>query len=140
MLAGVEPDSGDNTVRTTVDAFHRARVGEGRAGLLRGSGETPGDLVHATGGKRDPLDGVHVRDDAEDREGVEGRQACIEGLKGEHSLQALVVEEAGDLRGEAAQRAEAAEAGQLEGSGGEVERRVEVAVDERPKFGVVEVA
>ncbi len=139
-LTTLEADTGHDAVRSAIDALDRPGVGERRAGLFGGRGEALGDLVHAAGRERDAGDGVHVGDDAEDRERVERRQSRVEGLEGEDPLEPLVVEERRDLRRQTTQGAQAHQPDQVEGPAGEIQGRVEVAVDERPELGVIEVA
>ena len=81
-------------------------------------------------GHEDALDGVHVRDHGVQGQRLVRRDAGVHRLEAEDALQPLVVEERGHLAAEPAEPAEADQAGAGPPAAHEVERRVEVGVDE----------
>ena len=95
--------------------------------------------MHAATGHEHALDGVHVGDDRVQRQRLVRREPGVHRLEAEDALQALVVEERGDLL---AELAEPAELHQLESRPPrlhQVERRVEVGVDEVRHLHAVEL-
>ncbi len=103
------------------------------------SRETGADHVHAADGHEDPLDRIHVGDHGIQREGFVRGETGVHRLEREDPAEPLVLEERGDLLVEPS---EPAEPDQLEtGAPGlhQVERRVEVGVDERRHLRSVEI-
>ena len=109
----------------------RRRVADRDAGLLDRVGEPGGHLVHAALGHEHALDRVHVGDDRVERQRLVRGEAGVHRLEAEDPLQALVVEERGDLLAELAEPAELDEREPGPPRLDQVERRVEVGVDER---------
>ena len=130
VLAALDLDAGDRAVGGTRDRGDGRVVPDVDARLGDRRGEAGGHRVHAALGHEDALDRVHVGD-----HGVEGQRLVrgetgVHRLEAEDPLQPLVVEERGDLP---AEPPESTELDQLESGPPrlqEIERRVEVGVDE----------
>ncbi len=112
------------------DAVDLDAVAQLDPGLLDRPGQADGHGVHAAVGEEHALDGVHVGDDAVDGQRLVRREAGVHRLEAEQLLQAVVVEEGGDLRAELAEPAQAHQVERRPDRVQQVQRRVEVRVDE----------
>ncbi len=134
----VRGDHGDGTATRVLDPLDGRRPVEFDPVGGRGGGHRLRYRVHAADGGIDPGDRVHVRDDGVDRQRLVRRDSGVHRLEGVQPLQAWVFQVRVDLRCEPAQAARGHQPGQVQAD--EVERGVEVAVDEGAQLVAVEVA
>ena len=128
---------GDRPGALRLHPGHLGAVADHGAVLLGGAGQGSWDRVHAALREEDAGHRVHVGDDGVDGQGVVGREAGVHRLEGEDPLGARVLEVVVHL---GRQPAEAADRGQPREVGGQqVERGVDVAVDEVAHLVAVEL-
>ena len=106
--------------------------------LLGGRGQRTRHGVHAALGEVHAGDGVHVGDHRVDRQRPGGGQARVHRLEREQPPQPLVGEEARDLGAEPAEAPQRHQPGQR--CADQLQRRVQVAVDEVRQLGAVQLA
>jgi len=95
--------------------------------------------VHAAFEEVDALDRVHIGNDGVQRERFVRRESGVHRLKTEDALQPVVAEETADLLVELAECAESHELQRVSPRLHQIERRVEVGVDERRHLRLVKL-
>ena len=121
------------------DAVDRSPVAELGARPGRRVGERDGQPVHAADRGEHAVDGVHVRDHRIDRQRLVRRQPRVHRLEAEDPAQPIVREPPADRVGQSPEAAESQQPDRGRERADEVERRVEVAIDEVRHLELVEL-
>ena len=135
----IDLDARHGTAGPAQDARDRGVVADVHTRIDQRPGEPGRHHVHATLGHEDALDGVHVRDHGIDRQCLVRSEPGVHRLEAEDLLQALVVEERSHLLVEFAEPTELHEFEPRPPRLDQVERRVEVGVDERVHLGPIQL-